>query len=91
MRGILRHIERGDVRVVSQIEHLDTALATAKHLANRLALSILAAALMISTALLMLIVHPAGWEAWGGWFFAASFAIATAISLRLMWQIRRDR
>jgi ubiquinone biosynthesis protein len=91
MRGILRHIERGDVRVVSQVEHMDVVLSTARHLVNRLALSILAAALMLSTALLMLVIHPPDWDAWGGWFFAASFAIATGISLRLMWQIRRDR
>jgi ubiquinone biosynthesis protein len=77
VRGILRHIERGDVRVVSQVEHMDVALSTARHLVNRLALSILAAALMLSTALLMLVIHPLGWDAWGGWFFAASFTIAT--------------
>ncbi|HMO57211.1 MAG TPA: AarF/ABC1/UbiB kinase family protein [Roseiflexaceae bacterium] len=91
LRGVLRRIERGDVQVLSRIENLDTALGMLRRIANRLALSILAAALMISTALLMLVYHPPGWDTWGGWFFTASFVIAMGVSLRLMWQIWRDR
>lgn len=91
LRGILRRIERGDVQVRSRIENLDTALGMVQRLVNRLALSILAAALMVSTALLMLVYHPPGWGAWGGWFVAMSFVIATSLSLSLMWHIWRDR
>ena len=59
-------------------------------IANRLARSILLAALIIGLALLMLIYHPPGWETWGGWFFGLSFLVVFVLGVGLLWSIWRS-
>lgn len=84
-------LERGEVTVTARHEGLDEALAQLKGVANRLATSILMAALIVALTLLMLIYHPAGWEAWAGWLFFGLLVVASIFGLRLLWSIWRSR
>jgi hypothetical protein len=49
------------------------------------------AALIVALTLLMLIYHPAGWEAWAGWLFFGLLVVASIFGLRLLWSIWRSR
>lgn len=91
LRRLLNQVERGEIGVTARHEGLDRALGELNRLANRLAMSILTAALIVGLGLLMLVYHPPGWEAWGGWFFGLAFLVAVALGLRLLWSIWRSR
>jgi ubiquinone biosynthesis protein len=91
LRRLLSQLERGQVTVTSRHEGLDEALAELNRIANRLAVSILTAALIIGLGLLMLVYHPPGWATWGGWFFGLAFLIAFVLGLGLLWSIWRSR
>ncbi|MCZ7574356.1 MAG: AarF/ABC1/UbiB kinase family protein [Ardenticatenaceae bacterium] len=91
LRRLAAQLERGEITVTSRHEGLGEALATLNRAANRLAMSILTAALIIGLALLMLVYHPPGWETWGGWFFGLAFLLAVALGLWLLWSIWHAR
>jgi hypothetical protein len=84
-------VERGEFAVRSRHEGLEEVLTELNRMVNRLAVSILVAAMIIGLGLLMLVYHPPGWEAWGGWFFGVSFVVAFGLGLRLLWSIWRSR
>lgn len=84
LRRLLGQLERGEVIVTVHHEGLDKALAELNRIDNRLAMSILTAALIVGLGLLMLIYHPPGWAAWGGWFFGLAFFAVVALGLGLM-------
>lgn len=91
LRRLLQDLERGNLVVTSRYENAEHAQAELNRLVNRLAISILTSALIISLALLMLVYHPAGWDKWGGWFFSLSFVVAMLLGLRLLWTISHSK
>lgn len=91
LRRLLGQVERGELAVRSHHEGLEEALAELNRMANRLAVSILVAAMIIGLGLLMLVYHPPGWESWVGWFFGASFVVAFGLGLGLLWSTWRSR
>jgi ubiquinone biosynthesis protein len=91
LRTITRQLERGEMTVTTHHEGLDEALAQLNQAANRLAMSILLAALIIGLGILMLIYHPPAWVDWGGWFFGLSFLLAVVLGAGLLWSIGRSR
>lgn len=62
LRRLVGQMARGEVTVTTRHEGLNEFIAELNRVANRLAMSILVAALIISVGLLMLIYHPPGWE-----------------------------
>lgn len=89
LRRLVGQMERGEVTVTTRHEGLDELMVELNRVANRLARSILVAALIIGLALLMLLYHPPGWAAWGGWFFGLSFLAAFVLGAGLLWSIWR--
>jgi ubiquinone biosynthesis protein len=90
LRRLASQVERGQLTVTTRHEGVDELVVELNRIVNRLAGSILLAALIVSLALLMLIYHPAGWESWGGWFFGLAFLIVLALGVRLLWSILRS-
>jgi ubiquinone biosynthesis protein len=91
VRTLTRQLQRGEITVTARYEGLDEALAQLNRAANRLAMSILVAALIIGLGILMLIYHPPAWAAWNGWFFGLSFFLVIVLGAGLLWSIWRSR
>jgi ubiquinone biosynthesis protein len=89
-RRLIGQLERGEVSFIYRIEGLQESLRQFHKAANRVSMSILAAALVIGLGLLMLIYHPPGWEQFGGWFFGLFFAGVVVFNLGLLWKIWRS-
>lgn len=90
-RRLLGQLERGDLVITARNADLDQLLDPVERVGNRLAVSILTAALIIGLGLLMLVYHPPGWAAWGGWFFGLVFLAALLMGRVLLWSIWRSR
>lgn len=91
LRRLIGQMERGQLTVTTRHEGVDEFVVELNRIVNRLAGSVLLAALIVSLALLMLIYHPAGWATWGGWFFGLAFLVALVLGVRLLWSIWRSR
>jgi ubiquinone biosynthesis protein len=87
---LLSRLERGDLEFGVNHHGLDDFEHKLQRMVNRLALSILLAAVILSLALLMLVFHPSGWEHYGGWVFALAFLLALGFGAWLMWSIWRS-
>lgn len=87
---LLGRLERGEVGFKIEHEGLPEFSRQLRHMANRLALSILLAATIVGLGLLMVIYHPPGWEVIGGWVLAVAFVIAAGFGAWLMWSIWRS-
>jgi hypothetical protein len=57
---------------------------------NRLALSMLLAAVIIALALVLVIYHPATWQAVGDIIFGLAFVSSLGFGIWLMWSIIRS-
>jgi ubiquinone biosynthesis protein len=90
LRRLAGQMERGQLTVTTRHEGLDQLVIELNRIVNRLAGSILLAALIVGLALLMLIYHPAGWENWGGWFFGLGFLLVVVLGVRMLWSIWRS-
>jgi ubiquinone biosynthesis protein len=88
-RRLLGQLERGEVTFIYRLEGLQEPLKEFQQAANRVSMSILAAALVIGLGLLMLIYHPPGWEKYAGWFFGVFFVVIVLFNLGLLWKIWR--
>lgn len=91
LRRLVGQMARGEVTVTTRHEGLNEFIVELNRVANRLAMSILVAALIISVGLLMLIYHPPGWEAWGGWVFGLALPVVLILGIGLLWSIWRMR
>ena len=89
-RRLLGQLERGEIMFVYRFEGLRESLREFERAANRVSMSILAAALAIGLGLLMLIYHPPGWESYAGWFFGSIFVVVVIFNLGLLWKIWRS-
>ncbi|MEW6002353.1 MAG: AarF/ABC1/UbiB kinase family protein [Nitrospirota bacterium] len=89
-RRLLGQLERGEITFIYRFEGLQESLREFQRAANRVSMSVLAAALVIGLGLLMLIYHPPGWREYGGWFFALLFVLVIIFNLGLLWKIWRS-
>src|SRR4030066_1120010 len=89
-KRMLGQLERGEITFMYRLEGLQESLREFQQAANRVSMSILAAALVIGLGLLMLIYHPPGWEKYGGWFFGLLFIVIALFTLGLLWRIWRS-
>lgn len=88
-KRMLGQLERGEITFMYRLEGLQESLREFQQAANRVSMSILAAALVIGLGLLMLIYHPPGWEKYAGWFFGLLFIVIVLFTLGLLWKIWR--
>jgi ubiquinone biosynthesis protein len=89
-RRLMGQLERGEVTFMYRLEGLQESLRQFQQAANRVSMSILAAALVIGLGLLMLIYHPPGWGEYKGLFFGFFFFLIVLFNLWLLWKIWRS-
>lgn len=87
---LLNRLERGDIEFGVNHRGLKEFERQLQRMVNRLALSILLAAIILALGLLMLVFHPAGWEQYGGWVFTGAFLLVLGFGAWLMWTIWRS-
>jgi len=80
-RRLLGQLQRGEVTFMYRLEGLQESLRQFQQAANRVSMSILAAALVIGLGLLMLIYHPPGWGEYKGLFFGFFFFLIVFFNL----------
>lgn len=89
-RRILSQVERGQLGLNIQLTNLEQVFGRLDHIANRLILSLLLAALIVGLALLIPILNLT-WP-WGlfTWIIIITFAVMIILALWLIWSIFRS-
>lgn len=87
VRRILGDLERSGLDVRVRPESLDTLSRRVERLLNRVALAILAAALINGFSVLMTVYHPPGWERWMDLLFFLGLILAGGLGGYLVWSI----
>jgi ubiquinone biosynthesis protein len=90
LQTLLRELESGGVEISVRSEQVDRLGQRINAAANRLALSILAAAFIVGLAVLLLIFGSSGWTALVGVLFGVGFLAATALGVWLLLSIMRS-
>ena len=90
LRRLSRQLSRGELTVALRPQGLDEPLFRLEAMVNRLAMSILLAAFVVGSAVLMTVYHPSGQESWLGWFFALGLIAAALLGLWLLLAIWRS-
>lgn len=91
LRRLLLDLERGNLAVTTRYEGLEQIRIDLNRVVNRLAMSILTSAVIISLTLLTAVYQPPGWNDWRGWFFSLALVAAVLFALWLLWAIARSR
>ena len=86
VRRILRQSEQGAFQLRVRTEPSPESMRQIQRAANRVAFSVLTAALIIGSGLLMLVYDPAG----ARWFFLITFVVATLLGMGLLWSVWRS-
>jgi ubiquinone biosynthesis protein len=87
---LLELVERGQIEVNINMKVLQGLLSQFQKMTNRLALSMLLAAVIIALAMALVVFHPATWQAFGEIIFALAFFSSLAFGAWLMWSIIRS-
>ena len=90
LRRLFRRVDRGELAVIVRPREMEEPLRRLEAIANRLALSMLLAAFVIGTSVLMAAYHPGGDAAWLGWFFAVGLMVVFLVGGWLALAIRRS-
>lgn len=83
LRRLSRQLEQGAVPLTVTTEFSDEDRKHLQRAANRVALSVLTAALVVGTGLLMLVYSPEGAQ----WFVVATFMLSSLLGLGVLWSI----
>jgi ubiquinone biosynthesis protein len=90
MSRLLELIERGQIEVNINMQMLRGVISQFQKMTNRLALSMLLAAVIIALALVLVVYHPATWQSIGEIVFTLAFFSSLAFGAWLMWSIIRS-
>jgi hypothetical protein len=90
VRRLIRQIDHGEFTVTVRPRELDEPLRRLEVMVNRLAMSVLVAALVVANAVILTAFHPGGEEAWLGWFFVAGLVVALVLGFWLLLVIWRS-
>lgn len=86
LRRILRQSEQGAFQLRVRTDPSPESLRQIHRAANRVAFSVLTAALIVGSGLLMLVYDPAG----ARWFFLVTFVVAAFLGFGLLWSVWRS-
>jgi hypothetical protein len=86
---ILGEIERGNLRVWTRIEDVDTLVKRLERVAAGTNAAILVAACIMGLAMVIPFYRPQGWEAWIGVVFWIAAGAVVAGSIRALWRLRK--
>jgi ubiquinone biosynthesis protein len=87
---LLELLERGQMEVNVNLQVLREISGQMQKMTNRLALAMLLSAVIIALALVLVIYHPAAWQAMGEIIFGFAFLSSLAFGAWLMWSIIRS-
>jgi ubiquinone biosynthesis protein len=90
IQGVLRQVERGNIEVGVRSEQIERLAHQVSASANRLALSAIVAAFVVSLAVLLSAYRPPGWSTLAGVLLALGFMVAFALGLWLFISILRS-
>jgi ubiquinone biosynthesis protein len=88
---VLGEVERGNLRVWTRVQDIDTTIARVEHALERASATMLASACIVALAIVMLIYHPQGWQRWIGIAFWIGVALALMITLHTIWTAYRKK
>jgi ubiquinone biosynthesis protein len=86
---VLGQIERGNVRVWTRVEDLDSTITRFERIVERANATMLAAACIVALAIVMLFYHPQGWQRWIGVIFWIAVAAAIIHVVRTLLALRK--
>lgn len=86
---VLGQVERGNVRVWTRVEELDSTITRFERIVERANATMLAAACIVALAVVMLFYHPQGWQRWIGVIFWIAVAAAIIHSVRTLLALRK--
>lgn len=86
LRRILRQSEQGSFQLRVRTDPSHDALRQIHRAANRVAFSVLTAALIIGSGLLLVVYHPES----ARWFFLVTFAFSALLGVGLLWSVWRS-
>lgn len=87
---LLSQLEHGNLAFDVRHEGLSEFTRQLQRMVNRLAMTLLLSAAIVSLGLLMIVYHPPAWERFGGWLFGLAFLFALGFGAWLMWNIWRS-
>lgn len=90
MTRLLELLERGQMEVNINMKPLREFMGQMQKMTNRLALSMLLAAVIIALAMILVVYHPDTWQAVGNLIFGLAFVSSLAFGAWLMWSIIRS-
>jgi ubiquinone biosynthesis protein len=90
MSRLLELIERGQIEVNINMQLLRGLTSQFQKMTNRLALSMLLAAIIIALALVLVVYQPGTWQAVGEFIFAFAFITSLGFGAWLVWSIIRS-
>ena len=73
-----------------EIRSTEKIIRELNFMVNRMSLSILAAAFILSLSLLLTVIHPTEWQAITGWVFSLGFIVASILGISLFISIWRS-
>ncbi len=87
---LLEMLERGQMEVNVNLQVLREITAQMQKMTNRLALAMILSAVIIALALVMVVYHPATWQAFGEIIFGFAFVSSLAFGIWLILSIIRS-
>jgi ubiquinone biosynthesis protein len=90
MSRLLELVERGQIEVNLNTKMMHDLVSQFQKMTNRLALAMLLAAVITALALVLVVFHPATWQAFGEIIFTLAFFSSLAFGAYLMWSIIRS-
>lgn len=87
---LLELIERGQIEVNLNMKVMQGLLGQFQKMTNRIALSMLLAAIIVALAVVLIIYHPDEWQAMGEFIFGFAFLSSLAFGAWLVWSIIRS-
>ncbi|MCL5025612.1 MAG: AarF/ABC1/UbiB kinase family protein [Chloroflexi bacterium] len=87
---LLTELERGEVGIRVNIEDVHELTRQLHRAVNRLALSLLFAALVVVLGMIAVLYRPFGWEQYSNWLFGAAVLFSLVFGAWLSWSIWRS-
>lgn len=86
---VLGEVERGNLRVWTRIEDVESIIKRLEHMVARLSATILAAACIVGLAVALQFYRPQGWQRWIGFMFWIAVASAIIDYIRTLLTLRK--
>jgi ubiquinone biosynthesis protein len=86
---VLGEIERGNLRVWTRVEDVDTLVKRLEHMVERANATMLAAACIVGLAIVLQLYHPQGWQQWIGVVVWIALIAAIAAAVRTLLGLRK--